>query len=97
MTSANYASEPIVKSNSEAREKLGELADTLLLHDRSIHVHCDDSVVRVAAGGELPIRRSRGFAPFPVRLPLAVPPTLAVGGELKATFCLADGSNAGGL
>ncbi|MCP4966634.1 MAG: carbamoyltransferase HypF [bacterium] len=94
MTSANYASEPIVKDNTEARAKLGELADTLLLHDRAIHVHCDDSVVRVAAGAELPVRRSRGFAPFPVRLPVAVPPTLAVGGELKATFCLADGNNA---
>ncbi len=94
MTSANYASEPIVKSNAEAREKLSALADTLLLHDRSIHVHCDDSVVRIAGGIELPVRRSRGFAPFPVRLPVSVPPTLAVGGELKATFCLADGTNA---
>ena len=94
MTSANYASEPIVKSNHEARDKLAELADVLLLHDRSIHVHCDDSVVRIAAGGELPIRRSRGFAPFPVRLSHPVPPTLAVGGELKATFCLAAGTNA---
>ncbi|MDJ0923600.1 MAG: carbamoyltransferase HypF [Acidimicrobiia bacterium] len=94
MTSANYASEPIVKGNTEAREKLLELADVLLLHDRGIHVHCDDSVLRIAAGAELPVRRSRGFAPFPVRLPVSVPPTLAVGGELKATFCLADGENA---
>jgi len=94
MTSANFASEPIVKGNQEARDKLLDLADTLLLHDRSIHVHCDDSVVRIAAGEELPVRRSRGFAPFPVRLARPVPPTLAVGGELKATFCLADGTNA---
>ncbi|MEA2000351.1 MAG: carbamoyltransferase HypF [Actinomycetota bacterium] len=94
MTSANHASEPIVKGNDEARRQLASLADTMLLHDRSIHVHCDDSVVRVAAGGELPIRRSRGYAPFPVRLPIAVPPMLAVGGELKATFCLADGKKA---
>jgi hydrogenase maturation protein HypF len=94
MTSANFASEPIVKTNEEAMVKLLDLADTLLLHDRDIHVHCDDSVVRVAAGGDLPVRRSRGFAPFPVRLPVSVPPTLAVGGELKATFCLADGTNA---
>ncbi len=94
MTSANHASEPIVKDNDEARRQLASLADMMLLHNRSIHVHCDDSVVRVAAGGELPIRRSRGYAPFPVRLPIAVPPMLAVGGELKATFCLADGKNA---
>jgi hydrogenase maturation protein HypF len=94
MTSGNFASEPIVKDNDEAREKLLGLADALLLHDRDIHVHCDDSVVRVAAGKELPVRRSRGFAPFPVRLPIPVPPTLAVGGELKATFCIADGNNA---
>jgi len=94
MTSANYASEPIVRTNQEARAKLLDLADTLLLHDRDIHVHCDDSVVRIGAGNELPVRRSRGYAPFPVRLPIEVPPMLAVGGELKATFCIADGRNA---
>jgi hydrogenase maturation protein HypF len=48
-------------------------------------------VIRVFRGEPLPIRRSRGFAPFPVRLPFEVPPILAVGGELKATFCLAQG------
>ena len=47
MTSGNFANEPIVKTNEEAREKLLQLADALLLHDRDIHVHCDDSVVRV--------------------------------------------------
>jgi len=94
MTSANHAAEPIVKDNEAARLVLAELADALLLHDRAIYVHCDDSVIRMTTEGELPVRRSRGYAPFPVRLPVAVPPMLAVGGELKATFCLADGKEA---
>ncbi len=89
MTSANFSNEPIIKDDDVALEQLPALADAILLHDRPIHVHCDDSVVRVFAGSESPIRRSRGYAPFPVRLPFAARPTLAVGGELKATFCLA--------
>ena len=89
MTSANYSDEPIVKDNDEARERLGALADAFVMHDRDIHAHCDDSVIRVFEGHELPIRRSRGYAPFPVKLPFETRPTLAVGGELKATFCLA--------
>jgi len=89
MTSGNFSSEPIVTENAEALEKLSNLADSFLLHDREIYVPCDDSVVRFFENEELPIRRSRGYAPFPVELPFKLPPVLAVGGELKATFCLA--------
>jgi hydrogenase maturation protein HypF len=65
-----------------------------LLHDRRIHVPCDDSVIRVFQGADLPIRRSRGYAPYPVRLPFAALPVLAVGGELKSTACVAVGDEA---
>lgn len=94
MTSANYSNEPIVKDNDEALAKLSDIADGFLLHDRDIHVHCDDSVIRVLDEVEYPVRRSRGYAPFPVKLPFNVSQVLAVGGELKSTFCLAKGDYA---
>ena len=94
MTSGNLSDEPIAIGNDEARERLAALADGFLLHNREIHAPCDDSVVRVFAGHELPVRRSRGYAPFPVRLPFALRPTLAVGGELKNAFCLINGEHA---
>jgi len=89
MTSGNFSNEPIIKDNAEALETLSGLADAFLLHDRDIYVPCDDSVIRVFENHELPIRRSRGYAPFPVELPFNLPPVLAIGGELKATFCVA--------
>ncbi len=88
MTSGNYSEEPIATGNEEALQRLGELADAFLMHDRDIHARCDDSVTRVFQGAEMPLRRSRGYAPYPVHLPFETRPILAVGAELKNTFCL---------
>jgi hydrogenase maturation protein HypF len=90
MTSGNYSEEPIATANDDALARLSGLADAFLLHDRDIHARCDDSVTRVAprGGTELPLRRSRGYAPYPVHLPFEARQILAVGGELKNTFCL---------
>ncbi|MEU9040635.1 MULTISPECIES: carbamoyltransferase HypF [unclassified Kitasatospora] len=89
MTSANLSGEPIVTDDREALEKLAPLVDGWLTHDRPIHVPCEDSVVRVVDGEQLPLRRSRGYAPLPLPLPVPVRPALAVGGDLKNTFALA--------
>jgi hydrogenase maturation protein HypF len=91
LTSGNRSDEPIAIDDNEARERLAGIADAFLGHDRPINRRCEDSVLRV----EFPIRRSRGLAPGAVALPVAVSaPVVAVGAELKSTFCVARGADA---
>ncbi|MCX7799343.1 MAG: carbamoyltransferase HypF [Fimbriimonadales bacterium] len=88
-TSGNRSDEPICIDEAEALARLGDIADLFLTHDRPIHRHMDDSVVRLAAGRVLVLRRARGYAPAPVPLPEASAPVLACGAHLKSTVCLA--------
>jgi hydrogenase maturation protein HypF len=95
MTSGNTSDEPIAYRDEEALDQLCEIADYFLIHDRMIHMRCDDSVVRTAREIPYPIRRSRGYTPAPLRLAADFRRhTLACGGELKNTFCLARGRHA---
>jgi hydrogenase maturation protein HypF len=90
MTSGNLSDEPIAYQDEDACERLGPIADGILVHNRAIHMRCDDSVARIAAGGQQLFRRSRGYVPEPISLAFECPvPLLAVGGHLKNTFCLA--------
>ncbi|MEH1797234.1 carbamoyltransferase HypF [Nostoc sp.] len=91
LTSGNIADEPQCIDNDEAREKLGTIADYFLFHNREIINRVDDSVMRVIGDKVQTIRRARGYAPAPISLPPGfdnVPQILAMGSELKNTFCL---------
>ncbi|OFW55526.1 MAG: carbamoyltransferase HypF [Candidatus Solincola sediminis] len=95
MTSGNMSSEPICKDNLEALERLAGIADYFLLHDRDILIRYDDSVSRIFAGAEYPLRRARGYAPYPVKLKdTYTTEVIALGAELKNTFCFLRGSHA---
>jgi len=92
MTSGNLSDEPIAFRDDDACDRLGPIADTLLTHNRPIHMRCEDSVVRVIEGAPLILRRARGYAPAPERFPLQMAtPTLALGGHLKAAFAYGTG------
>jgi len=94
MTSGNASEEPIATDNDDARRRLGAMCDAFLMHDRPIRTRCDDSVARVVMGRPYFLRRSRGYAPYPVALPFGAPQILAAGAELKNVFALTRGEQA---
>jgi hydrogenase maturation protein HypF len=94
MTSANPGGEPLVINDAEAATRLAGIADAVVTHGRAVVVRNDDSVTRVVAGAPTFLRRARGYVPDPVRLPVEVPPVVAVGGHLKATVCFTRGREA---
>jgi hydrogenase maturation protein HypF len=95
MTSGNISDEPICFRDDEAGERLQGIAGYFLIHDRPIHIRTDDSVVRSFNDREMVLRRSRGYAPAPIRTAFEFERSLlACGAELKNTFCLARGHNA---
>ncbi len=94
MTSGNLSDEPICIDNAEAFQRLADVADAFLLHDRGIVARYDDSVTRCWRNGPVVIRRARGFAPAPIELGEAVQPIIGAGAELHGAFCLAAGTRA---
>jgi hydrogenase maturation protein HypF len=94
LTSGNFSSEPILIDNQEAFKQFSEGVDALVLHNRDIYNRTDDSVVRVIGGKERLFRRSRGYAPAPVRTCLNTDGIIAFGAELTNCFCIGKGKKA---
>jgi hydrogenase maturation protein HypF len=97
LTSGNISDQPQCIDNEDAKDKLSKIADYFLLHNRDIVNRVDDSVVRVIDNQIQTLRRARGYAPAPILLPPGfknIPPILAMGSELKNTFCLLRESEA---
>ncbi len=97
MTSANLSDEPLVIDNDEAKTSLSGIVDSAVTHDRTILVRVDDSVMNIVAGAPLFIRRARGYVPTSIKLTYfseECPSILAIGGDLKNTFCLTRGREA---
>ncbi|MGA8169424.1 MAG: carbamoyltransferase HypF, partial [Methylocystis sp.] len=93
-TSANPSGEPLIADNDEAREKLSEIADLVVGHDRAIVARADDSVMTMIAGAPAYLRRARGFAPEPIELRDDGPDVLALGAHLKTTVTVTRGREA---
>lgn len=88
MTSANFSEEPIEITNEGAKERLSEVADGFLFHNRDILIRADDSVAIFINDKQRVLRRSRGFVPRPIFIKNKCCPILGVGAELKNTICL---------
>ena len=89
MTSANPPNQPIVKNNEKAQKILGGTVDYFLFHNREIAHRCDDSVMRVHGNRQVFLRRSRGYAPAPIRLKQKSKRcVVGLGGELNNTSCV---------
>ena len=88
MTSANLSDLPIIYKDDEALRELADIADGFLMGEREIHTRCDDSLVYGFDGKAYPVRRSRGYVPYPLRLQGADAMILACGAEQKASFCI---------
>lgn len=89
MTSANISDEPLILANEEAVARLNGIADLFLMHNREIYNPCDDSVVKLTAHDDVQfMRRARGYVPRGIKIPTEGLSVLALGGEMKNTFCL---------
>jgi len=94
LTSGNISDEPIIINNEIANLKLGEISDAFLSYNRDIHNRTDDSVVKIISNKERVFRRSRGYAPVPVKIKFSVDGILAAGAELVNCFCIGKGNQA---
>ena len=92
-TSGNLSDEPICTDEIEALHRLKDIADLLLVHNRPIARHVDDSIVRIFDKREMILRRARGYAPLPLSMDEEAVSVLATGGHLKNTLALSIGKN----
>jgi len=91
MTSGNFSEEPILTSNEKVRERFGPFVDAIITYNREIYNRVDDSVITVAGGKTMVLRRARGYAPSPLRTGIDLEGILGCGAELSASFCLGKG------
>ncbi|HYW95761.1 MAG TPA: carbamoyltransferase HypF, partial [Bacteroidales bacterium] len=92
LTSGNISDEPVIIDDPEAKKRLGPITDAIVQYNRAIHNRCDDSVSMVVNQKPRLLRRSRGYAPSPIRLPLNTEGIIATGAELVNCFCIGKGN-----